>query len=46
MSVQAKSKYSADDERLKSVSEQPKKLQYCVNGEWLIWTATTHPRAT
>jgi len=42
MSVQAKSKISADSAQLKSVPEQPKTLKYCVNGEWLTSKTKTY----
>jgi len=42
MSVQAKSKHSADDKRLTSVPDQPKQLKYCVNGEWLTSKTKTY----
>ena len=35
MSEQAKVQDSADGTQLTSVPDQPRKLQYCVNGEWL-----------
>ena len=42
MSEQAKLKDSASDEWITPMSEQPKKLKYCVNGEWLTSKTETY----
>ena len=42
MSEQATSTYRVDDDSLTSPSEQPKRLPYCVNGEWLESSTETY----